>query len=284
MFREMDYDIRTWERVLVRKRENHMFKNKAAMITGDVHGIGQRYLWIDNIRAVAMISMITYHAVWDLVYLYGMNWGWYRSDSAFLWQQSICWTFILLSGFCWSFSKNPLKQGIVVTVGGLIVTVVTLLFSYDSRVIFGVLNLIGVSALLMIPLKKYFEKISSMAGFFFMFVLFGITYGINDRHLGFFDLELLELPRELYRNLLTTFVGFPAAGFYSSDYFSLLPWSFLYFAGYFLYRMWNQKLIPEAKCMDKRMPVFTWLGKHSLIIYMIHQPILYGVLEVVFRS
>ena len=130
----------------------------------------QRHFWIDNIRAIAMISMIVFHAVWDLVYLYGMNWDWYRSDMAFLWQQSICWTFILLSGFCWSFSRNPLKQGLIVTAGGLIVTAVTLIFSYDSRVVFGVLNLIGASILLLIPLKKYFDKIPAMSGFVLTFL------------------------------------------------------------------------------------------------------------------
>ena len=244
----------------------------------------KRYFWIDNIRAIAMISMIIFHAVWDLVYLYGMDWEWYRSDMAFVWQQSICWTFILLSGFCWSFSKNPLKQGLIVSAGGLIVTAVTLIFSYNSRVIFGVLNLIGASALLMIPLKKWFEKMPAVAGFFAMFLLFGFTYGINDRHLGFFGLELIELPWDLYKNLFTTFLGFPEIWFYSSDYFSLLPWTFLYFAGYFLYRMWKEGEIPGANCLDRKLPVLTWLGKHSLIIYMLHQPVIFGILEVVFRS
>ena len=244
----------------------------------------KRYFWIDNIRAIAMISMIIFHAVWDLVYLYGMDWEWYRSDMAFVWHQSSCWKFILLSGFFWSFSKNPLKQGLIVSAGGLIVTVVTLIFSYDSRVIFGVLNLIGASALLMIPLKKWFEKMPAVAGFFAMFLLFGFTYGINDRHLGFFGLELIELPWDLYKNLFTTFLGFPEIWFYSSDYFSLLPWTFLYFAGYFLYRMWKEEKIPGANCLDRKLPVLNWLGKHSLIIYMLHQPVIFGILEVVFRS
>lgn len=244
----------------------------------------QRYFWIDNIRAIAMISMIVYHAVWDLVYLYGMDWNWYRSDGAFLWQQSICWTFILLSGFCWSFSRNPLKQGLTISAGGLIVTVVTMIFSYNSRVIFGVLNLIGASALLMIPLKKYFEKIPAGTGFVIMFLLFGFTYGINDRFLGFFGLKLIELPWDLYKNMFTTFLGFPDIWFYSSDYFSLLPWSFLYFAGYFLYRMWKERKIPGANCLNRKLPVLTWMGKRSLIIYLLHQPIIYGLLEVIFRS
>ena len=244
----------------------------------------QRYFWIDNIRAIAMISMILFHGVWDLVYLYGMDWAWYRSDLAHLWQQSICWTFILLSGFCWSFSKNPIKQGVIVTGAGLIVTVVTLLFSYESRVIFGVLNLIGASALLLAVLKRVFEKIPAMTGAVMMFLLFAVTYRINYRYLGFFGAELVELPFSLYKNLFTAFWGFPDPWFFSTDYFAILPWSFLYFTGYFLYRLWKEGRIPDAVCVNKKIPVLTWLGKHSLIIYMIHQPVLFGVLEVVFRS
>lgn len=244
----------------------------------------QRIYWIDNIRAIAMISMIIYHAVWDLVYLYGMNWNWYRSDFAFVWQQSICWTFILLAGFCWSFSKNPLKQGLLVSAGGIVVTIVTLIFSYNSRIIFGVLNLIGASALLLIPLKRYFDKIPSNTGFLIMFLLFGFMYGINNRYLGFFGLEITELPRNLYANLITAFVGFPQSSFYSADYFSLLPWAFLYFAGFFLHKMWMEKKIPGASCIDKKIAIVTVLGKNSLIIYMLHQPIIYGILELTFRS
>ena len=242
----------------------------------------QRHFWIDNIRAIAMISMIAFHAVWDLVYLYGMDWNWYRSDMAFVWQQSICWTFILLSGFCWDFCRNPLKQGLIVSGAGLVVTAVTLLVSYDSRVIFGVLNLIGASILLMIPLKKYFEKIPSVAGFIMMFFLFGATYGVNNGYLGFFGAEFIELPGALYKNLLTAFLGFPEPWFFSTDYFSLVPWCFLYFAGYFLHQMWKQGKIPDAKCLDKKIPILTWMGKHSLLIYMAHQPVIYGILEILF--
>ena len=244
----------------------------------------RRYFWIDNIRAIAMISMIIYHAVWDLVYLYGMDWNWYRSDLAHFWQQSICWTFILLSGFCWSFSKNPLKQGMLVSASGIIVTIVTLIFSYESRVIFGVLNLIGASVLLMIPLKNYFEKLPSVTGFLLMLLLFALTYGINDRYLGFFGLEFWEVPLGFYKNLITAFLGFPALSFYSSDYFSLFPWVFLYFSGYFLYRMWKENRISGANCLNRKLPVLTWLGKHSLIFYMLHQPVIYGMLELTFRS
>lgn len=242
-----------------------------------------RIYWIDNVRALALISMILYHGVWDLVYLFGINWKWFEGSPAKIWQQSICWTFILLSGFCWSFSKKPLKQGILVNFCGLLVTVVTFLFDDESRVLFGVLNLIGTSALLLLLLRPIFENISAVLGTVGMFLLFVITYRINDGYLGIFSMEILELPGELYTNLLTAFLGFPKASFYSTDYFSLLPWSFLYFTGYFLHRMWKDK----AFCphyLDRPIPVLTWVGMHSLLIYLLHQPIIYGVLLLIFHG
>ena len=60
---------------------------------------GGRLQLLDVIRGITLLSMIAYHGSWDLVYLAGVNWPWYHSKEAFLWQQSICWTFILLSGY-----------------------------------------------------------------------------------------------------------------------------------------------------------------------------------------
>ena len=244
----------------------------------------QRVYWIDNVRAIAMISMIIYHAVWDLVYLYGMDWSWYRSEAAFFWQQSICWTFILLSGFCWSFSKNPSKQGLIVSGAGMIVSAVTLVFSYESRILFGVLTLIGAAALCLIPLKRVFDRIPAAIGALVMFLLFAVTYHINDGTLGFFRVEMIELPEVLYGNLFATFLGFTEKYFFSADYFSVFPWVFLYFTGYFLYKLWSMKKLPDAKCLDKNIPFLTKIGKKSLIVYMLHQPIIYILLELTFGS
>ena len=59
----------------------------------------RRHHDIDTVRGAALVSMIAYHACWDLVYLCGADWPWYGSFWAYVWQQSICWTFILLSGY-----------------------------------------------------------------------------------------------------------------------------------------------------------------------------------------
>ena len=64
---------------------------------------------LDTLRGLTLISMIAYHACWDLVYLFGKDWSWYRSEGAYLWQQSICWTFILLSGYCFHLGHHRVR-------------------------------------------------------------------------------------------------------------------------------------------------------------------------------
>ena len=73
----------------------------------------------DCIRGLTLISMIAYHGIWNLVWLYGMDWQWYRGLPGYIWQQSICWTFLLLSGFCWSMGRQPLRRGLTVFGGGV---------------------------------------------------------------------------------------------------------------------------------------------------------------------
>ena len=45
---------------------------------------------LDSLRGLTLVSMMAYHACWDLVYLYGFGWDWYHSFWAYVWQQSIC--------------------------------------------------------------------------------------------------------------------------------------------------------------------------------------------------
>lgn len=59
-----------------------------------------RYALLDELRGLDLLSMMLYHGCWDLVNLFGIQADWYYGLPGHLWQQSICWVFILLSGFC----------------------------------------------------------------------------------------------------------------------------------------------------------------------------------------
>ena len=83
---------------------------------------------------------------------------------------------------------------------------------------------------------------------------------------------------------LFTFLGFMEVGFYSADYFSLIPWFFLFIAGYFGYRLVEEKGLLEKIGEWKPLPrVFGYIGRQSLIIYMLHQPVIYLGLSIIFK-
>ena len=69
-----------------------------------------RYALLDSLRGLTLLSMIAYHAVWDLVYLYHFPFVGCLGRVVGVWQQSICWTFILLAGFCRPLGRRPLRR------------------------------------------------------------------------------------------------------------------------------------------------------------------------------
>ena len=42
----------------------------------------RRWAALDNLRGLTLLSMIAYHACWDMVYLFGADWDWYASAAA----------------------------------------------------------------------------------------------------------------------------------------------------------------------------------------------------------
>ncbi len=239
-----------------------------------------RYALLDELRGLNLLSMIGYHACWDLIFLFGVPAGCYTSWPGWLWQQSICWVFILLSGFCLPLGHRPLRRGLIVSGAGVLVTAVTLLFMPENRVIFGVLTFLGTAMLLTGVLEPLLQKVPPAAGLAVSVVLFALCYPVSSGWVGIGSWNLL-LPRGLYANYFTAFFGFYPEGFFSTDYFPLLPWLFLFWAGYFLhFCMGRARMEPLRRSVCAPLG---WLGRHSLVIYLLHQPVLYGTLYLLFR-
>ena len=221
--------------------------------------------------------MILYHIIWDLVYILNLSIPWYHSYIAFLWQQSICCTFILLSGFCWSFGKHHFKREIIIFAGGMLITVITLIFMPEKRVVFGILTLLGSCMIFMIPLEKILKKVPDILGVCISLVLFIITRNINKGFLGIGSLNFIKLSDKLYNGLIATYFGFTEKMFFSTDYFSIFPWIFLFVSGYFMNRVWKRK---DFKVKSFSLKPVRIIGKHSLAIYLLHQPLIYLVLYI----
>ena len=239
-----------------------------------------RYRLLDELRGLDLISMMLYHGMWDLVFLFGVAQKWYTGRLGFVWQQSICWVFLLLSGFCLPMGHHPFRRGAVVFGAGALVTAVTLLFLPEDVVWFGVLTLLGSSMLLTAALDPLLRRVPPAVGVALSALLFWVTYPTMN---GFWNLpgRRLALPQALYASWPTAYLGFMPKSFFSTDYFPLLPWLFLFWAGWFLHRLLGrERLAPLRRSV---CPPLGWMGRHSLVLYLLHQPVILGVLTAAFR-
>ena len=243
----------------------------------------KRYELIDTLRGFAIVSMIAFHTCWIL-----HHFGLAVSDEMLtgtwftVWERSICISFILIAGFSFSLGHNHLRSGLVVFVWGVIITAATCLFIPGIRIVFGILTFIGTATLLMILIDRLIGKATKGSKLFFRslfilsLVMFLFTYNINIGYVGLNPI-VIKPPQALYKGLVPTFIGFMEPGFVSDDYFSIMPWFFLYLCGYSLH-----KLIRGSKAEDYvrrwRIPGIDLLGRHSLPIYLVHPVIIYIVI------
>ena len=145
---------------------------------------------------------------------------------------------------------------------------------------FGVLTLLGSSMLLTAALDPLLRRVPPAVGVAVSALLFWGTYPTMS---GFWNLPggRLALPQALYASYTTAYLGFMPKSFFSTDYFPLLPWLFLFWAGYFLHHLVGRgRLAPLRRSV---CPPLGWMGRHSLVLYLLHQPVILGVLTVAFR-
>lgn len=237
----------------------------------------QRNEAIDALRGFALINMIVYHLLYDLCYIWGVSIPWFGGRGAYLWQQAICFTFIILSGFTWHYGHHHARRSLLILAAGFAVSAVSYIAMPSQGIFFGILSFFGVAGLLMIPLARPCAHIPPWVGAAGSLVLFAFTRDISLGTLGFGAWKIATLPSALYARLWSAPFGFPPPGFASSDYFAILPWMFLYLAAWFLQRALAVHTLPVLKT---RIPLLCTLGRHSLLVYVLHQPLLMAGLAI----
>ena len=222
-------------------------------------------IWeLDALRGLCVIGMVGVHLVVDLCMLYSIiQWNippWF----AFVqnWGGVL---FLLISGISATLGRRSFHRGLVVFGCGLLITAVTAgmyFFRMASAAIiiyFGVLQCLGVCMMLW-PLFRRLPWWALTA------------LGLAMVALG---LWLVGLPH-VDTWLLIPF-GLRAKTFLSGDYFPLFPNLGFFLLGAALGRtLYRQKtsLLLRVNAHAAPLRFLQWVGKHSLFIYLAHQPIL----------
>ena len=225
-------------------------------------------IWeLDALRGLALLGMMGIHFVYDLVDLFGV-WNWQQPAWYLFFKNNYGAVFFLISGISVTLGSHPVKRGAQVFLCGFLCTGVTLgmyLLGFAGKgiiIYMGVLQCLGLCMMLW-PL---FRRCPDWA-----LVALGLAMTIAGWYLR----------TQAYPFWLLTPLGFAPYGFTSSDYFPLLP-----NLGYFLLgAVVGKRAYAGRKSLfptEKPPLVFLrWLGRHSLMIYLLHQPVLAAIVAAI---
>jgi uncharacterized membrane protein len=230
--------------------------------------IKERFWEIDLLRGIAIVLMIIFNYSFALSYLnvYNFNGGWLYWD---LFPRFIATLFISIAGLALTLNYNQTKdkkkvflRGLKIFGAGLLITFVTFLTFPGAFIVFGILHLIGISIIL---------------GLFFLnFKRLNILLGLSLIALGIY------LQNFIFDFKWLLWLGFTPENFYTFDYFPILPWFGVFLIGLYLGNVFykNGKRIYKIKDFSNVSFVrfFSFLGRKSLIIYLLHQPFLIMIL------
>jgi len=233
-----------------------------------------RFIELDFLRGFAITHMILLHVLWDLDYykIYPLN-STIQGTNVIVQVM-----FFLLLGICLAITfnkkkdnpiklyKHLLKRGLWVFSLGMFLTIITLIFMPDRPIIFGVLHCIGFCIILSIPFLKLGKLNHPIATAFIAFGIFIGAFTIQNP-------TIMHIIFGIHQANIWT---------YTIDYFPIFPWLGVCLLGIsignILYKDNKRRFyMPD---ISKYLPIKTvsWLGRHSLTIYLVHQPAIVGVL------
>ena len=243
---------------------------EAGSAAGRPAGRPSRIWEIDFLRGLAIILMVCYHLLFDLGEFSGIKrfLGFSTDLTTVAWtvaQYSFAVLFVVLSGTSSTLSRNNVRRGLRLLAVSILVSVATYVFDPASTVYFGILQCLAISMLIY---GAAFKKSGAVACAAWGAIIIGLGAA----------LPMLRRAAEVRSDWLLPF-GLHSSSFSSFDYFPLIPWFGIFLAGAVL-----GKSVYSAKrsLLPRRLPetFVNAAGRHSLLIYIVHQPVIMGILYV----
>lgn len=233
-------------------------------------------IWeIDFLRGVAVMMMIAFHLLYDLNYFAGFSFV-LHAGFWFLFARLTAMIFVFLTGVSLALSharvagkltpkemtKKYVGRGFKIFGWGIIITILTLFLLESGTIWFGVLHLIGISIIIARPLLR-FRHLNLVLGI--AFIIIGLYLNAMS-----FDFPWL------------TPLGLRPVALYTMDYLPLFPWLGVVLLGLFfgntVCKCSKAERIGKGGLIHKTARPLCFAGRHSLLIYLLHQPVLIGLI------
>ena len=235
---------------------------------------------IDTGRGLMMLLVMWFHLSYDLYYIYGMGALYMQEHWVYVFRDCFVGVLILISGISCNLTRSNLKRGLKTFLIGMAITVGTGIFMPTEFIVFGILHFFGASMMIYALMEKALpenrNKTLSVIGIILSILLFAITY-------YYVFIVRVSAPEgstltKVPLNYLFYVLGI-RTGVQSADYYPIIPWIFLFFTGAFMGRglKEDKEILPEFMYKDYCPPV-SFIGRHTLIIYLVHQPVFMGIL------
>lgn len=235
-----------------------------------------RYALLDEFRGFLVLCMVVYHgllSVYEIFELPVADWLFNFFTPA---VEFFAGAFIMLSGIMCGFSRSNIKRGIKCFAVAIVISIVTIIgseFLVGIDIWFGILHLLGFSMLFCGVFNFALKRVNKLVGVIVSLLCFIVFYGVPNDYPDFVGIRNI-IPYNWYLSDNLYPFGITAPDFYSADYFPILPWFFLFVMGYFIYKFhFFEKF---SKFFEpQRIKPLGFLGRHALLIYVVHQPIIY---------
>ena len=224
---------------------------------------------IDALRGVAILAMIAYHLSWDLSWFGFVGWPVSEGPGWRVFSGAIAGSFLFLAGASLVLAHRDgirwqafWKREAVIVAAALAVSVATYFAFSNIFVRFGILHSIAVGSLIALP----FVRLPFVFAYAAAIVFFTLPRWASS---PVFDGDLFSW----------TGLGMPTSG--SVDYVPLAPWTAAVLLGVAVFRTPGMPAILEAlrpvRLSSWPGRLIRFCGRRSLTIYLLHQPILYGL-------
>ncbi|MCM1023149.1 MAG: DUF1624 domain-containing protein [Prevotella sp.] len=242
-------------------------------------GRNNRVHILDTLRGFSILYVMLYHLLYDLIFFCGADIPFFFSDAMEIIHRFFLVILFSVSGICAGFSGNVLKRGAVLYLLGEMLTLFTAAFVPGETIVFGVLSCFGMTMLIYGVISPALKKIPNaviFAVFAVLAVIFTDFYRTGSLFLVFGRIKL-DVPQNLHWLYP---IGITSSDFRSADYFPLVPYSFIFFAGTALSDIVGSGGLPEF-CYKAKIPIVNFCGKYSLRFYIIHQPVFLALTHII---